>query len=420
MSKVKSIREETFDPALWRNFPEDLILIVLSKLRFQSLVPFRSVCKKWNEYIIERGQSLDPVEYQVAVPLPVRCRPGKFLLKELTVYNSKIGKWEKLSLAFTRRMQDQEMHTLAAADGGLLCFRNSTFTSFIVCNPLTRRWKCLTPPVTVWDICTGDYSELSNHMLVGLVIVSGFHSDRYKLVVAGLEENAKTLVYDSVEDEWSIGGPMVLPSTNLNREFCCLQYNGKSVSYSGHLYWLISDASLSWVSVVKYDLDHGSWLATNVARYPRGSLVRNYKGSMCVMNLDRARVPRTWEGTHWILHVHETERRFCLLSRRIPKFSIYKIDAMPRVSNGYIQEYHSCVGQGDSVFIVYKILAGTSEVGYRLVNFGTFMEKYDDLQDVSLCNPSNENQSWKISFMFSDMVEAETWWEFLPSLSSIV
>ncbi|KAG6546736.1 hypothetical protein Mapa_011925 [Marchantia paleacea] len=437
MSQAESNQDTILDHAVWRNLPEDLLLIVLSKLRFLSLVQFRSVCKKWNKYIITRGQGLSPGEYQVSVPVPVKCDPGKFCAKQLTVYNSKTSKWEKLSLAFTGRMPGRETsgsYTLAATDGGLLCFRDSTFASFVVCNPLTKRWRflippssCLPPSPNPWDVCAWDcrhnsrvsaLSRLSDYILVGLVVDSQIGT--YKLVVAGIQENGKTLVYNSALDLWHTGAPVLLPPPLFNRQFRCVQYNGKSVSLNGNLYWLISEGhdSMSSVSVVKYDLQKDFWLATNAAKYPRGSLVRNYLGTMSVMTLDRARIPRYWGGRQWFLQVHETESRFCLISRRISEYSIYKIEGMPRFSDEYNQEYHCCVGQGDFIFIVYKILAGSSQLGYRLVNFDAFMKKYDDLPHLR--NPPRQDQSLKWPLMYSDMVETETWWGFIPSLRAIV
>lgn len=123
--------------ALWASLPSDMQALVLSNLPFMNLIALRRVCKKWNDIVLSMSSTFPRGSFQEnRAP---KCVPLHFEDGFLALFNSEKNAWEEQPLGFLR-LPPESLH-LEASSRGLLCFQDLSSQDFIVCNPITRRWR---------------------------------------------------------------------------------------------------------------------------------------------------------------------------------------------------------------------------------------------------------------------------------------
>ncbi|KAL2622391.1 hypothetical protein R1flu_002596 [Riccia fluitans] len=261
----------TLDSKLWRTLPSELLERVLSKLQFQSLVKFRTVCKKWNALIISpnlapRNPKPKPVllhfrdYYEGNFPSSLDC--GSTCL---SIRNSKTNMWENQCIPFTWCT-----YRLVAADGGLLCFSGKeNIEDFVVCNLLTKQQKFLRLPARLLPPLPqgASFSRPHEYILSGMVVNE--ETGHYKLVVAGLHVAGPrtTLLYDSETNTWKVSAPVPRLSSLL--EGGDWVGDERSVVHNGNLYWYVAEVNGGYSiikAVLQFDLENETWRKAHESR----------------------------------------------------------------------------------------------------------------------------------------------------------
>eukprot|EP00249_Psilotum_nudum_P023345 c28840_g1_i1 orf=767-1825(-) len=214
---------------VWSGLPEHLLPRILSYLPTESALRFRCVCKSWKK-IMDSPQFLDLCSKHAC------CTPWLLMFKQqesrvCRVYDSFQNKWHTLSLGFLPR----GVKDVAAASGGLLCFRFDISATLAVCNPLTKVWKQL-PPMQF----------IQTSFAVGMVVDRNLRG--YKVVVVGSHWDCfdmKTEIYDSRTNSWKRTGDLP-PRTDLRREFAYCD---------GVLYFSTSEPDV----VLAYSMEQEIW-----------------------------------------------------------------------------------------------------------------------------------------------------------------
>jgi hypothetical protein len=275
-SGLHHLKKTSFD-----TLPDNLFKRVLELVPLSSLVEMRCVCKKWNDFILSSG-----ITPRLFEPKNVLFN---FSAAELTlrIFSLRLTHWElerkSLSFLLETRVADNlsgnlnatrspslssRWLRLVAAGGGLLCFTSSSyFWTFIVCNPVTKKWRrlqmpfanittqqhvdqfgvenCMPPPpwaVKLWNSKNRvmDWqAKLDEELAVCLILDSqqGGSSNSYKLVVAGLYEGSQqtTLVYHSKTAAWKKIADVPAKQSNDSR-FC-----SQAITCNGHMYCLTGE-----------------------------------------------------------------------------------------------------------------------------------------------------------------------------------
>ncbi|CAM6098900.1 unnamed protein product [Calypogeia fissa] len=284
-------------PTSFDRLPDNLFKHVLEQLPSSSLVQMRCVCKKWNSFIL--SSEITPRFFRPKNVL------FNFSAAELTlrVYSPRPTHWEleRKSLSFLLETRAADLAAggirapttltsrwlrLVAAGGGLLCFTSSSyFWTFIVCNPLTKKWRrlqmpfsnntqqqqtqqqqqhdrdrfsvdinCMPPPpwaVKLWNSKNRvmDWqAKLDEELAVCLIVDSDQQqqggqqggrdsSNSYKLVVAGLYEGSQrtTLVYHSKTTAWKKIADVPAMQSKDSR-FC-----SRAITCNGHMFCLTGE-----------------------------------------------------------------------------------------------------------------------------------------------------------------------------------
>ncbi|CAM6112088.1 unnamed protein product [Calypogeia fissa] len=284
----------------WDFLPEDLLARILSRLPFSSLIRSRCVCKKWNRLNFSS-------DFTFSGNLGSKCVPIYFFQGPLRVYNSGTNTWEKLSLAFL----GVPLNTLAllVSAGGLLCFKDRVSGDFIVCNPITKRWRVLqlpegfaheeirppmgdiwarTPPVPEFSTIHQHHHHQQQrkretpraykHAMeaylqafgrdVIVAMLPQKHDKSFKLLVAGISDGSKrtTLIFDSLTNRWAVSSevPRGVRFWESEKTLYCNGYL-YCITWSHGLPKGVCDLESPW-SVVRYNAMDGNW-----SEYPLSS-----------------------------------------------------------------------------------------------------------------------------------------------------
>ncbi|CAM6112094.1 unnamed protein product [Calypogeia fissa] len=275
--------------SLWGSLTIDMQTMVLSNLPFLSLIKLRCGCKKWNEIILSSNfpngmhDNLSP-----------KCVPLHFDEGFLVIFNSKKNAWEEQTLGFLP--VPPESIFLEVCSRGLICFRDLKTKEFIVCNPISRRWKRVPlPPGITHNTIRGVSARFQRPVPTkeggraaidaflrsyGKEVVVGIINDRnsksYKLIVGGIldGDNRATLLYDSLTNLWKKGGDV--PKGVRFWE------SGKVVYSHGYFYCITysiglpkghCDLDQPW-SVIRYDLGSDTWSQVKISAVTTGGAQR--------------------------------------------------------------------------------------------------------------------------------------------------
>lgn len=148
---VSVASSSSMQPELWCQLPAEIQYQVLLRLPVVELLRFASVCKQWRKWTTSadfRRRCLNP-------------RAGPYLLAIRSLYDLRFApvlssdgsNWHGLDLTFLYNalIKKNCVQILSASsDGGLLCVgavraHQDPLEKYVilVCNPLTKSWKCL-------------------------------------------------------------------------------------------------------------------------------------------------------------------------------------------------------------------------------------------------------------------------------------
>jgi hypothetical protein len=130
----------------------------------------------------------------------------------IRMYNFTTERWVPVSLPFLQDAPPLGLLYLTASSGGLLCFETANRQNFIICNPITKKWRHLQNPVPGFSERTCPYLNPYNCIhecgdtltsLTGLIVDE--EKGIYKFVVASLAESAgrPTFVFNSLTRSWT-------------------------------------------------------------------------------------------------------------------------------------------------------------------------------------------------------------------------
>ncbi|KAG6557645.1 hypothetical protein Mapa_000926 [Marchantia paleacea] len=253
-------RNAELDPELWDRLPPELLEKVLAKLPLTSLLSFRAVCSQWKSMIespriVYEGPPGKPVLFYHHPGGPL-VAGGVRLPPSLMFPNYGSKTWKRESLPFS-----DEKNNLVASDGGLLVFSSDyNPDTFIIYNPLSKRWREIQLPSSVLPRLPRGaiFQDPFSFMLVGLTV--NRDTGVYKLLVAGIHEDGPrdALSYDSSLRDWQRCAsvpPMATSLTNgewiSERGLCC----------GGHLYWHVYESSSNQIikALLKYYVETNVW-----------------------------------------------------------------------------------------------------------------------------------------------------------------
>ncbi|KAL2649716.1 hypothetical protein R1flu_017844 [Riccia fluitans] len=344
--------KRVLNPQLWSSLPDDLVERVLTKVPFSALIKCRTVCRRWNELIL--SQNFTPADQD-----PPKCIPFHFTFytppenrglhegRYFTAYDPRRNRWVDISLSFLNLDPEMGNWEMAASGGGLLCLASISCSRFVVCNPVTKKWRLLEVP------CHGDKPFMSlppsdndyhprplEHLLVGLTVSQD--SGHYKLVVAEIDEssNHMTSVYDSKTGAWVEGAKTpVLPNSCFSRK--------PGVSRNGALYWISDDDSWCCPRLFKYDVENDSWTDLLLTTYGWDVRILEHRNELILV---------TEDGQACVLH--ESGQKMYLTPKTLPKSLRGKQQRQP--DDGV--QNSSYLGAGDVICFVREVL---TEKKYR-------------------------------------------------------
>lgn len=210
------------DGRLWSGLPEDIIERVLAFLPVADLLRFRCVCRPWNSLLSARR----PLETVVLQDSSSR-QPCLLCLTTVGshsptvhVFNVELGKWSELSLRFL--LTEMVDISVIAACGGLLYLlaRVASNAIYLTCNPLTKSWRELPPPIDSQD----DENEMvSVGMLTSMATCRNpdiRQGGRYQIIEAGFNglTDLSTKIFDSSTRLWSMSGSIPSEVTGFESE----------------------------------------------------------------------------------------------------------------------------------------------------------------------------------------------------------
>ncbi|GAB2280644.1 hypothetical protein Dimus_015270 [Dionaea muscipula] len=223
---------------IWKEFPEDLMEVVIARLPIDTLFRFRLVCRKWNSllssshsFFSQVPQAAQPWFYTVA---------HENLTTGAAMYDPCTKKWRHPTIP---RLRPPKVYLLPVASaGGLICFFDIGLRYFYVCNPLSSQsWKELPArSVEVWSL----------GVAVGMVW-NRKKNCCYKIIWVG--HNGEHEVYDSVDDSWTRPGhiPQEIKLPLYPNNF----RSSHTVTIDATVYFLRSGPE----GIVSYDLESGVW-----------------------------------------------------------------------------------------------------------------------------------------------------------------
>ncbi|KAL9256988.1 F-box only protein 6-like protein [Drosera capensis] len=284
---------EDLKQEIWKDFPEDLLEVVIARLPIATFFHFRSVCQKWNSLLSSPSFS----HHCARVP---QTQPWFYTithenLATASMYDPSMMKWRHP--AIPPPPPKVVILLPVASAGGLICFLDIGHTYFYVCNPLTRTWKELPArSVEVWS-----------RVAVGMLWDRN-PSKGYKILWVG--HNGEHEIYNSVQNSWTRPGEapvgIKLPLS--------LNFRSQAVSIDATIYFLRSDPD----GIVSYDLETRVWKQFMVPSPPHstdyslaecggrimlvGLLTKNAATCVCVWELQRMtllwkevdRMPNIW------------------------------------------------------------------------------------------------------------------------------
>lgn len=250
-------------PNLWRQLPEELVERILAFLPVSCLFRFRVVCKRWrslafSHYFLELRAQLSAMAAAAPHFLALSARSRRDLL---SAYDPISNRWYAFPINFLPAVAYP-----AAAAKGLICFVSVNFrtgySTLLVCNPLTRRWK-----------------ELPAMLYRRVPFLISMAVDRtartYKILVAGGSEESMTAsrhfvrrsvetteMYDSATGNWILCG-----SLPRNEEI-----SRSAVEFAGH-HMCLSRGSGS--GLLAFSLQTQVWFKVQTAKIPGYSKSRH-------------------------------------------------------------------------------------------------------------------------------------------------
>lgn len=248
-------RGQTMDCTVWRNLPHDVIERVMAFLHVPDAIRICMVSKHWRSII------RSPNFLQVCAECPnggsyvliFQCQRGKSKQQAtwLAAYDPMASRWYSITLNFLPSPPAVPFvnYTVVSASGGLLCLwpePRKTWKSvgFVVCNPVTRRWKELP--------CRSQDSRMPD--LVAMSVDNSHHS--YKVLVltetiSGSKPVVATELYDSRSGKWKLTGV----ETSSGGKFKC------TVASRGTVYCVYEETP-QWHKIRVYDMEEQRWTSS--------------------------------------------------------------------------------------------------------------------------------------------------------------
>lgn len=187
---------------IWSSLPRDAMESVILRLPIRSLMRVRAVCKEWNSAITSEGFT------DLYSRIPNR-NPWLLIFPQNDgsvglAYDASSQNWFEIPLSFL----PFESRVVATAEG-MFCLvpKASLRKVWIVCNPISRSWRELPSPPSIFKLF---------FVLVGILVDEDAKS--FKIVRAGSKLVAEdseqfiltTEVYDSSLRCWRKGGSILL------------------------------------------------------------------------------------------------------------------------------------------------------------------------------------------------------------------
>ena len=182
----------SMNPNIWKKLPEHILEVsILPYLPAQTLLLFRSICRKWKN-LIDSPSFLDNHHNQQSLRRFGK-QPWLLMFKQqdrscCRVYDVLLNKWGTLSLSFLRT--NQYVLEVVSVSHGLICFRYAISGSLMICNPITKMWKVL-------------YYKHPRKSPISMVYEP--FSKSFKILITGSESDSfstDTVLYDSITDRW--------------------------------------------------------------------------------------------------------------------------------------------------------------------------------------------------------------------------
>ncbi|XP_047320173.1 F-box only protein 6 [Impatiens glandulifera] len=234
-SQIISSSTNGMDPAIWKEFPEDLFEAVVARLPTATFCRFRSVCQKWNSLL--NSHSFSQQYDQIQPTLPWFYTITHDCLVSGAMYDPSSKKWYHPPLPV---FQKKVIILPVASAGGLICFVDIGHKSFYLFNPLTGSLKELPArsSIRVWS-----------RIAVGMTLNGKTTKEGYKILwlcCDGVYE-----VYDSIKNSWDRPGTM--PSSV--KLPLSLNFKSQAVCVEGCVYFMRSEPD----GIVSYDMRSGVW-----------------------------------------------------------------------------------------------------------------------------------------------------------------
>lgn len=271
---AQAIAPEELSPALWSTLPTELLERVLAFLPFPNLFRLRSVCRRWNALphcsYFRQIRASAPRQWGACLPV-LFCKDASIDTEDegwnsdsWSAYDTASNEW--LRLPPLTCLDARHPKYLVVGSGGLLCIGDFDSTeNLVVCNPVTRCFRELSPTL-------GEWAEPD---LTAMAIDK--HTGSYRLVLAGNRSFSPdesgyrtTEVYNSTTRAWAIAGN--IPA---NLEL----HSQEGALCSNVLYCLARDPKQgSWNTLTAYDLVSGKWTIVSQS-IPHGSRTPHVIGS---------------------------------------------------------------------------------------------------------------------------------------------
>ncbi|KAL9248516.1 F-box only protein 6-like protein [Drosera capensis] len=291
--KLPDSPSEVMDQKIWKEFPEDLMEVVIARLPIDAFFRFRVVCRKWNSLLSSTSFCHHCAQVPQSQPWSFTITHGKITTGAM--YDPIAKKWHHLMIP---RLPPELYLLPVASAGGLICLNDIGHKKFFVCNPLTQTWKELPGrSVNVWS-----------PIVVGMIWSKSSCTDGYKIIWVG--SDGKHEVYDSINNSWARPGD-IPPEISIPLS---LKFKSQAVSINTTIYFLRSDPE----GIVSYDVESGVWKQFLVPNPPHstdytlaecggrimlvGLLTKNAATCVCIWELQRMtllwkevdRMPNIW------------------------------------------------------------------------------------------------------------------------------
>ncbi|XP_073037151.1 F-box only protein 6-like isoform X1 [Primulina eburnea] len=296
---------ESMEQTIWKEFPEDLFEVVISRLPIATFFRFRSVCQKWNSLLTSQSFSHQCAQVEQAQPWFYTITHEN--VNTGAMYDPLSKKWHHPTVP---ALPTKLIVLPVASAGGLVCFLDIGHRSFYICNPLTRSFKELPArSVKVWS-----------RVAVGMTLNGRSADSGYKIIWVGCEGEYE--VYDSTKNHWT--RPGIMPS-NIKLPLS-LNFRSQAVSVDRTLYFMRSDPE----GLVSYNMDTGIWKQFLIPGPPHlsdhtlaecggrimlvGLLTKNAATCVCIWELQKMtllwkevdRMPNIWCLEFYGKHVRMT------------------------------------------------------------------------------------------------------------------